>query len=380
MIILSVKLKNFGPYYGEKIFTFSKGVNIITGDRHTGKSQLAKAITWLITDQYWDAAHNQSLPTAAAVELIVSEKAVHLSNGEPVEVSVEILLEDDNQRYHIIRRFNYKFGCRPRSTIQLKETDINLLTQIHVEEEVIRKRLDFCFPLGLRKALWLTPEIREYPRSLEELIVNLSPFERINSYIRDILVRQNNNDPYEKRETLRQLFEITSSTKDRIINQAIKEIEEEANRHLNELLRYFDVPRYRIRLKKDSSNYLAGLFFVEDNVEVSPNRLLLSAAHLSVRLATGLIALAKSSLSFTPLLDKTELEITWSNEKSIKGLVSCFNHGFEQSLLFTYFDIFDSEFCNWYSENKEIVMGKLYRLVNTNHFDLEQCETLIQDF
>lgn len=120
MIINSVKLKNFMPYYGSHELTLSEGVNLILGVAGKGKSTLFNAFYWVLfgkihfTEQGWckktsrgwmlinDVAKSR---VAAAIDVINSRALYEQSGNEPVEMLVEMsLCSDEENQYTITRK------------------------------------------------------------------------------------------------------------------------------------------------------------------------------------------------------------------------------------------------------------------------------------
>ena len=120
MIINSIKLKNFMPYYDSHELTLSEGVNLILGVSGKGKSTLFNAFYWVLfgkihfTEQGWckktprgwmlinDATKSRVAP---AIDIINSRALCEQSSNEPVEMSVEMsLCSDDKNQYTITRK------------------------------------------------------------------------------------------------------------------------------------------------------------------------------------------------------------------------------------------------------------------------------------
>ena len=50
MIIKKLVIKNFRSYYGEKVFEFRKGLNLILGANGDGKTTFYDALDFVLTD------------------------------------------------------------------------------------------------------------------------------------------------------------------------------------------------------------------------------------------------------------------------------------------------------------------------------------------
>lgn len=87
MILKSIKIKNFRSYYGEKEFTFAKGLTLIIGDNGDGKTTFFEALEWLF-DTVTD---NKS-------EYNISEKRKsELNVGESDEVNVSLVFDHEGE-------------------------------------------------------------------------------------------------------------------------------------------------------------------------------------------------------------------------------------------------------------------------------------------
>ena len=120
MIINSIKLKNFQPYYREHLIELSEGVNLILGPSGKGKSTLFNAFYWTLfgrlhyTDDGWCERTsrgwmNVNNPTAArvapSIDIINSRALCEQKGTEAVEMYVEITLTTDKQQYYGQKRY-----------------------------------------------------------------------------------------------------------------------------------------------------------------------------------------------------------------------------------------------------------------------------------
>ena len=124
MIINSIKLQNFQPYYKEHFVEFGEGVNLILGPAGKGKSTLFNAFYWTLfgklhfTDDGWCERTTRGWmpvndPTAVRVapciDIINARALYEQKDLESVEMTVEIVLTadktqfSDNKKYTIIR-------------------------------------------------------------------------------------------------------------------------------------------------------------------------------------------------------------------------------------------------------------------------------------
>lgn len=102
MIINKLTINNFRSYYGEKVFVFSKSLNLILGSNGDGKTTFFEALNWVLTPKDAPKEEGEVNPEDAT---LVSAKMFHLLNvGEKgkVSVSVEITYEQDKFTNHRI--------------------------------------------------------------------------------------------------------------------------------------------------------------------------------------------------------------------------------------------------------------------------------------
>lgn len=101
MIIKKLVIKNFRSYYGEKVFVFDEGLNMILGANGDGKTTFFEAINWVLS---YRSDSDDRLPQN---ESLVSAKFFkQLERGKKGEVSVSLeLLNNDSKRREIVRSF-----------------------------------------------------------------------------------------------------------------------------------------------------------------------------------------------------------------------------------------------------------------------------------
>lgn len=100
MIIKKIIIRNFRSYFGEKVFEFKKGLNLILGANGDGKSTFYDALDFVLTD-------NSTEKTSVSLASHVSAKMFsELLPGEVGKVSVRVeMLNNDNRDRMIERTF-----------------------------------------------------------------------------------------------------------------------------------------------------------------------------------------------------------------------------------------------------------------------------------
>lgn len=176
MIIKEIELENFQCYFGTKVFSFQKGLNIILGANAHGKSKLFDGIYWLLNGNIQNH------------EILISEKAKALISN--FDVAVRILCEQDDLTYSIERSFEVeiigeKINCaRPKCLGYVDHIDGSRDTK---DGEDL---LDSLFPSVLRKYSLFKGE-RELnvfdPRTNKDALLNLvnalSDFRTLDAYV-----------------------------------------------------------------------------------------------------------------------------------------------------------------------------------------------------
>ncbi len=106
MIIKSIVLTNFQCYFGENIFEFKSGLNVVIGDNGAGKSKLYDAFYWVLYDKTFDSSSRTMCLTRDVKAKLVSDKAklLCLLDGK-IETSVEIIFSNNEKGdEYIIKR------------------------------------------------------------------------------------------------------------------------------------------------------------------------------------------------------------------------------------------------------------------------------------
>ena len=190
MIVNSVKLNNFQPYYNEHTIELSEGVNLILGVSGKGKSTLFNAFYWVLfgrlhfTENGWCSRSNRGWMlvndpiagrVAPSIDIINKRALFEQSDNNPVIVSVEMNLSDDKgYQYTVSReikavRIDTNGAWDDDTNWQLSddilsvsfETNMGTLFKDGIEaEEVIRG----LFSPSIRNYIWFQGE------SLEKLI------------------------------------------------------------------------------------------------------------------------------------------------------------------------------------------------------------------
>jgi len=94
MIIKKLVIKNFRSYYGEKVFEFRKGLNLILGANGDGKTTFYDALDFVLTDADFE---RKSTPLSSCVS---KKMFAELKSGQSgvVSVTIEMLNADNHSR------------------------------------------------------------------------------------------------------------------------------------------------------------------------------------------------------------------------------------------------------------------------------------------
>ena len=100
MKLLSLKLFNFRPFYGEHQLTFARtdehNITVIHGNNGSGKTALLNAFTWALYEKFTAAL--------ASPENLVNRRALaEAKERQPIDCFVEVAFEHDGKQYRIKR-------------------------------------------------------------------------------------------------------------------------------------------------------------------------------------------------------------------------------------------------------------------------------------
>jgi hypothetical protein len=176
MVIKEVLINNFFCYLGENKFTFTKGLNIISGRNGSGKSQFFNAFYWTFFDQIYS---DEGSPTkrkrwieAKNLTIYPDVVAGSLTLEEQFKTFVEVTLEandyqaaafttEDTVTYTFKREIVYKRSDRSIVTVLPSELRIEYVQD---GETFIVPRAEFdmllnkIFPRSIRKFMWYQGE------------------------------------------------------------------------------------------------------------------------------------------------------------------------------------------------------------------------------
>jgi DNA sulfur modification protein DndD len=120
MRIKQIVITNYQNYYGQKIFDFVKGINVIHGANGHGKTKFFESIEWLFKNTESDSS----------LEGLISQKAVHedIEQGSKVKVSVRLTVSQDNEiktieKYFIANKENGRINTTKSVLIGIREEE-----------------------------------------------------------------------------------------------------------------------------------------------------------------------------------------------------------------------------------------------------------------
>lgn len=104
MIISKLVIGNFRSYYGEKIFEFKRGLNLILGSNGDGKTTFYDALEFVLGEQNIDS--NVYLRSCISAKMLAN-----LAAGEKGEVKVSLEMQNNaNQKRYVERSFDVVKG------------------------------------------------------------------------------------------------------------------------------------------------------------------------------------------------------------------------------------------------------------------------------
>lgn len=261
MHIKSITLNNFQCYFGEENhFTFTKGVNIITGNNGAGKSKLFNAFHWVLFGNIYTNHRWVSTIKDGSLKF-VSNKAKSLTTiGNDIKCSVELVFEaphymnsEENVEYTFYREIIVKKNSIEFTVKQPEQLEIMVKNEIGETEyvETLQNNLviENVFPLSLREYMWFQGEAIDTlidftnPNTLKRAIKKISYF------------------PYYER-----INKITEIAKEIIQGEISKQIRKNNtnNRKLNELIEQAEIYNKNITTKRRE---LEELFDKYDEIE-----------------------------------------------------------------------------------------------------------------
>ncbi|WP_321370495.1 AAA family ATPase [uncultured Draconibacterium sp.] len=214
MIIKSISIKNFKSYYNENVYSFSDGLNIISGHEGAGKSNMFDAFMWALffrlsnlkKDVILDESNVSYINDRIKNEYFIS------SSDKTIECEVKVQLEikkgDELRTYEIVRRkiiflnkdslgrnfYERNVWSYEKSELQVSWQDKNF-NQREFEGRNAEGELDRIFPEKIRKYIWFQGEQlnelldfdnKETLRKAVDYISYLSTYENMESVIRNV--------------------------------------------------------------------------------------------------------------------------------------------------------------------------------------------------
>ena len=165
MILTKAHLKNFMCYYGENIFEFSEGINVVIGDNGYGKSKLFDAIYWVMYDQCFDTGADKFRATKQLNDKLISDRAIFETEEGVINCSAALTFYDNrNENTYTIERSlkanktegEVNFGTV--STERVTERKGVLSAQIVDDEDKIERLKKRILPDNIKPYMWFQGE------------------------------------------------------------------------------------------------------------------------------------------------------------------------------------------------------------------------------
>ncbi len=163
MIINSIEIINFGPFYGKNTITFNnngKGIHIIRGKNGQGKTSIMKAIRWCLFGE----AKDRNQENIGITDLL--NKTAY--NNDILEMAVELSIEHENSQYKIIRKTHSKTKGSNFIESQLEENIKFTIIKDGVVEPNPQNLIERIIPHKLADYFFFDGEmLRNYEKLLE---------------------------------------------------------------------------------------------------------------------------------------------------------------------------------------------------------------------
>lgn len=141
MWIKKVEIQNYRCYFGNNVFEFDKGLNIILGENDEGKTKFFEAIDWVFKN-------NTNLEKD-----VTSKKA--LKELEEFQVYVKITFEKKNKDIAEVKRYFEVFDIKNTTSFQIKNSEYESIHKPTVLNSVVPGKgfylLNTFFPTKYRK-------------------------------------------------------------------------------------------------------------------------------------------------------------------------------------------------------------------------------------
>jgi len=136
MKIKSIKLHNFMRYKDDNELKFStdpeKNVTIILGDNTFGKTTLAQAFRWGLYETFNDTSYTKKKD----IVLLNNEVIASMGQTSMQSVSVEIIVENDQEEIKFVRKANFKRKTGDPDDMTIKQIGPTILTMQLLESGV----------------------------------------------------------------------------------------------------------------------------------------------------------------------------------------------------------------------------------------------------
>ena len=318
MIIQKIELNNFKSYYGDQVFNFKNGLNIVSGNIGTGKTSLYEAFQWILLDSI---SHKENIDEDFILNKKFELESIQKSNNQ-IESSVTIFVEEKDILYRIKKENIYSLK---NDVYQILEVNTSISfeeprtgnAKFILDRREVESKLDELFPEKLRKYLLFKGETLNRlidfsnPNTLEQAVKQISYlplFSRMSKIIEDIIQKtdrkyknkiQANARDQRKFQQLNSELEskqIELTSKKEKYNQAILDIEglEEKEKEYTEKLSFIagfpDLKEEENRLEYERKRAFDSLETIDkEGKHFFINKWILAKSH--------------------PLLDKAELEL-----------------------------------------------------------------------
>jgi len=181
MLIQKVELNNFKSYYGNQVFNFKNGLNIISGKIGTGKTSLYEAFQWILLDSI---SHKDNIDEDFILNKKFELESFQKSNNQ-IESSVTIIVEEGEIIYRIKKEGVYTLK---NGVYQILEINTSISfeeprtgnSKVILDRREVESKLDELFPEKLRRYLLFKGETLNQlidfsnPNTLEQAVKQIS--------------------------------------------------------------------------------------------------------------------------------------------------------------------------------------------------------------
>jgi DNA sulfur modification protein DndD len=318
MLIKSITIKNFLPFYGENKIEFNNGLNLILGDIGKGKTALFNAFYWCLYDEIYITDEGWKKTKALNTSFINERAKTLLEHSEQVETFVKLTVEIDDKEYSSLIEYNivkkYIFKKIKEDIFELVNSSFTLSYFEPREGDIILSSDNaktfiesFIFPNKISSYIWFQGESIDKLIDLKDSITFKKAVEYL-SYLKyyDNIYRivKDSIDAFEKEKRKK-------ISKDNINQKCFNDINEKIRKAEKSKSDYLSLYKKKIEEKEEVLNKIIETEKLLNNFDKFPE------------LKTKKTILENEIKNFNDKIDQKDIEerINFSKKWMLKGMI-----------------------------------------------------------